>query len=174
MRGSRLKTVVKGALADRLVVVTAFLVVLLSATLVAAIPIYSSAVAQSSLRERLARAPATASSVQATVNVFGGGDDRRLDDRVANIARDTFAATGVSIFRSGESEEFTTGRGSVVFGFFDGISENARLTAGRWPAAGSSVEVAAPEAAARALELRVGERIRGRSRLDGRNVRDAP
>ncbi len=69
MRGSGWTVVLKRALADRLVVVTAFLVVLLSATLVSAIPIYANAVAESGLRERLARAPVTEANVQATVDV---------------------------------------------------------------------------------------------------------
>ena len=136
MRGTRWTTVLKGAFADRLVVVTAFFVVLLSATLVAAIPIYANAVAQSSLRERLGRAPATEANVQATVNVFGGGEDRELDAEVGRTARDVFSATGVSIFRSGESETFRADGRNVVFGFFEDISRHAELEAGRWPRAG--------------------------------------
>src|SRR5918995_6903036 len=115
--GSRWSVIVKGALADRLVVGTAFVVVLLAVTLVAAIPIYANAVAQSSLRERLERAPATESNVQATVGVFGGTDPA-LDDTVQKVARDVFRATGVAIFASGESEIFTAGGRPFVFGFF--------------------------------------------------------
>jgi hypothetical protein len=162
---------VKGAFADRLVVSTAFLVVLLSATLVAAIPIYANAVAESSLRERLERAPATEANLQATVSVFGGGGDRRLDARVGSIAGDTFSTTGVSIFRSGESEPFTAAGRTVVFGFFDDISRHARLVAGRWPGSGQApVEVVVPDAVARALQLRVGQLIRARSRVDENRI----
>jgi hypothetical protein len=163
--------VLKGAFADRLVVVTAFLVVLLSATLVAAIPIYAGAVAESSLRERLERAPATEANVQATVNVFGGSGDRPLDERVESVARDVFSGTGVSIFRSGESETFTAAGRSVVFGFFDDLSRHARLVAGRWPgAATQTVEVAVPDVVARTLRLREGRLIRARSRLAQNHV----
>jgi FtsX-like permease family len=157
--------VLKGAVADRLVVATAFLVVLLAATLVAAIPIYASAVAQSSLRERLERAPATESNVQATVSVSGGRDPG-LDDTVEEIARDVFGATGVTIFASGESETFTAGDRTVVFGFFEDVEAHASLVSGRWPATSAAVaEIVAPEAVARALDLRVGDRIDARSRL---------
>src|SRR5215218_7164499 len=166
MRGSRWTTVLKGAFADRLVVSTAFLVVLLSATLVAAIPIYANAVAQSTLRERLERAPATEANLQATVSVFGGGSDRPLDARVGSIARDVFSATGVSIFRGGESEPFTAKGRTVVFGFFDDIPRHARLVAGGWPGSGEAqVEVVVPDVVARALQLRVGQLIAARSRL---------
>jgi hypothetical protein len=163
--GSRWSVIVKGALADRLVVGTAFVVVLLAVTLVAAIPIYANAVAQSSLRERLERAPATESNVQATVGVFGGTDPA-LDDTVEEVARDVFRATGVAIFASGESEIFTAGERSFVFGFFEELRAHASLAAGRWPRTTDPVaEVVMPEAAARALDLRVGDRVDARSRL---------
>lgn len=162
---SRLTTVLKGAFADRLVVGTAFLVVLLSATLVAAIPIYASAVAESSLRERLERAPVTQANVQATVNVFGGGDPG-LDAAVEEIARDVFRTTGVEISASGESETFSGEGHNVVFGFFEDLPAHARLVSGRWPTTSeATADVVAPESVARALDVRVGDRIRVRSRL---------
>jgi hypothetical protein len=163
--------VLKGAFADRLLVATAFLVVLLAATLVSAIPIYANAVAQSSLRERLERAPATQANVQATVSVFGGGDDRRLDAQVEAAAREAFSATGVAVFRSGESEPFTADGRTIVFGFFDDIARHAQLVTGRWPGSDSApVEVAVPDAVARALELRVGRSVQARSRLNESRV----
>lgn len=171
MGGSRWTTVLKGMFADRLVVSTAFLVVLLSATLVAAIPIYANAVAESSLRERLERAPATEANLQVTVSVFGGGGDRPLDARVGAIARDVFDATGVSIFRSGESEPLTADGRTVVFGFFDDISRHARLVAGRWPGSSeAAVQVVVPDAVARGLQLRVGQLIQARSRVEENRV----
>ena len=169
--GSRSAVIVKGALADRLVVGTAFLVVLLAATLVAAIPIYANAVAESSLRARLAQAPATASNVQATVGIFSGSDPQ-LDSTVEQASRDVFGETGVQVWASGESEIFTAGERTVVFGFFRELASHARLVTGRWPAATEAVtEVAAPQAVARALGLRVGDRIDARSRLGSTEVR---
>src|SRR5918998_295532 len=124
MRGSRWMIALKGAFSDRSVVATAFLVVLLSATLVAAIPIYASAVAESSLRERLGRAPVTQANVQATVNVFGDGAPR-LDAAVEEVARDVFSSTGVEISASGESETFSGGGRNVVFGVFEDLPRHA-------------------------------------------------
>jgi len=171
MRLNRWTLVLKGAIADRPVVLTAFVVILLAATLVSAIPIYANAVAQSGLRERLERAPATAANVQATVGVFDGQSDPRLDPRVRRIARDVFSATGVSIHRSGESAPFASAGRTVVFGFFDDLSRHARLLAGRWPGAREApVEVAVPELVGRALRLRVGDAVRARSRLDENQV----
>ena len=129
--GSRWSVIVKGALADRLVVGTAFVVVLLAATLVAAIPIYANAVAQSSLRERLEHT-GDRSNVQATVGVFGSSDPA-LDETVEEVARDVFRDTGVAIFASGESEIFTAGERSLVFGFFEELQDHASLVTGRWP-----------------------------------------
>lgn len=169
--GSRWSVIVKGALADRLVVGTAFVVVLLASTLVAAIPIYADAVAESSLRERLERAPATESNLQATVGIFGGADPE-LDRTVEQVAGDVFRATGVEISASGESETFSAGDRSVVFGFFEDLEDHARLVTGRWPNTTDGVaEVVAPEAVARALDLRVGDRVDGRSRLGPTEVR---
>jgi FtsX-like permease family len=163
--GNRLSLVLKGAIADRLVVATAFLVVLLAATLVSAIPIYANAVAQSSLRERLERAPATEANVQATVGIFGG-DDPELDETVGQIARDVFSATSVAIFASGESETFRAGDRTVVFGFFQDLPSHASLVTGRWPTTTEAgAEIVVPETVARALGLHVGERIDARSRL---------
>ncbi len=170
MQPSRWAIVLKGAVADRLVVSTAFLVVLLAATLVAAIPIYASAVAESSLRERLERAPVTEANVQARISIFGGTDPG-LDESVEEAARDAFRATGVAISANGESETFTDGERAVVFGFFDDLQDHARLVSGRWPATtDGTAEVVAPEAVARALELRVGDRIQARSRLGPTDV----
>jgi hypothetical protein len=122
VRRSRWALALKGASADRLVVLTAFVVVLLAASLMSAIPIYANAVAQSSLRERLRQAPTTDANLQATVYVFGGGGGQRLDRRVRRIVRDVFSATPVAIFRSSESEPFTVDGRIAVLGFYDGQS----------------------------------------------------
>lgn len=167
VRRSRWALALKGASADRLVVLTAFVVVLLAASLMSAIPIYANAVAQSSLRERLRQAPTTDANLQATVYVFGGGGGQRLDRRVRRIVRDVFSATPVAIFRSSESEPFTVGGRIAVLGFYDGLSRHARLVAGRWPASRDAlVEIAVPAQTAQELHLRVGDVARARSRLD--------
>lgn len=157
----------KGMTADRLVVLGAFLVVLLAAALVSAIPIYANAVAQSTLRDQLERAPTTDANIQASVYVFEGGRDLGLDRRVQRIARDAFGETGVAIHRSAESEPLAIGARTAVLGFFDGLTRHARLVAGRWPAAPAApVEVVVAAPVARELRLRIGDVVRGRSRLD--------
>jgi hypothetical protein len=164
----------KTAAADRLVVCAAFLVVLLAASLVAAIPIYADAVAESSLRARLERTPATDANLQLTVDVFGNTDIAALDTRVQERVHETFRATRVTVHRSAESGPFRLGRRTVVFGFLDGLPEHATLLAGRWPADGASrVEIALPGAIASTLELHVGDAFAARSRVDESKVVDA-
>lgn len=157
----------KTAAADRLVTGAAFLVVLLAASLVAAIPIYADAVAESSLRARLARVPVEDANVQLTVDVFGGGEDRTLDRRVRGLVGDAFGAVPVTTFASGESEPFRAEQGTIAFGFFDDLESHASLEAGRWPETRTRpVEVALPATVASELGLRVGDVVRAQSRLD--------
>ena len=92
----------KTAAADRLVTAAAFLVVLLAASLVAAIPIYADAVAESSLRARLARVPVEDANVQLVVDVFAGGAESGLDRRVRELVGETFDGVPVTTFASGE------------------------------------------------------------------------
>ncbi len=166
MRGSALSIILKRALADRLVLAAAFLVVLFAAMLVSAIPIYVNAVGQSGLRERLASAPVTEANVQATAPVSEGREGGALDVRVRALAQDTFShAGGVAVYRSGESEPFTAAGRTVVFAFFDDLRGHARLVSGRWPRTGRSVAVAVSSPAARQLGLRIGDVIHARNRL---------
>ncbi len=160
--------VVKRMLADRLVLIAAFLVVLFAAMLVSGIPIYVDAVAQSGLRERLARASRVDANLEAAVHVSGARRQDALDARVTTAARDVFGTTGgVTLYRSGESDPLSTGGRLVVFAFFDGIGRHARIVSGRWPRSGGGVtEVVVPAPAARELRFRVGDRIAARSRLD--------
>jgi hypothetical protein len=157
----------KTAAADRLVTGAAFLVVLLAASLVAAIPIYADAVAESSLRARLARVPVEDANVQLVVDVFAGGGDSGLDRRVRELVGATFGRVPVTTFASGESEPFRTERGTIAFGFVDDLPSHADLGAGRWPATRSSpLEVALPSTVASDLGLRVGDVFDAQSRLD--------
>ena len=107
----------KTAAADRLVTAAAFLVVLLAASLIAAIPIYADAVAESSLRARLARVPVEDANVQLVVDVFAGGAESGLDRRVRELVGETFDGVPVTTFASGESEPFAAKQGTIAFGF---------------------------------------------------------
>jgi hypothetical protein len=157
--------VLKRALADRLVLAAAFLVVLFAAMLVAAIPIYVNAVGQSGLRERLEHAPVTEANVQATAPATAGDDYGALDRRLTELARRTFAPVGaIALHRSAESEPFAAGKRNVAFAFFDDLQEHARLVTGHWPGAG---EVVLPAPAATALGLHLGDTVDAQSRLSG-------
>lgn len=169
--GGRWAFAVRAAVADRVVLVAAGVVVLLAASVVAAVPIYATGVAQASLHGQLERAPLTATSVQASVEVSGGGYRRALDGRVRRLAEDTFRSLPVSVFASGESEPFLVGHRVAVFAFFEGLTRHARLVSGRWPAARSAIpEVAVPVAAARELGLAPGRVVQARDRLDAHEV----
>ncbi|HET8741647.1 MAG TPA: ABC transporter permease [Gaiella sp.] len=157
----------KTAAADRLVTGAAFLVVLLAASLVAAIPIYADAVAESSLRARLARVSVEDANVQLAVDVFAGGADSGLDRRVRELVGETFDGVPATTFASGESEPFRAEQGTIAFGFVDDIASHAELESGRWPETRQSpFEVALPAAVASDLGLRVGDVVRAQSRLD--------
>jgi FtsX-like permease family len=171
VRGSQWALALKGMFADRGVVLSAFLVVLLAAALLAAIPIYANAVAQGSLRERLKRASTIEANVQATVDVFYGDVDPSLDPRVERIVRNVFGETTVAIHRSAESEPFTVRGRAAVFGSFRDLDRHARLLVGRWPASRAApVEVVMPAPVARELRVRVGDSVSARSRADGDKV----
>jgi hypothetical protein len=170
-RGGGWAFALKGALADHFVVLTAFLVVLLATSLVAAIPIYSDAVAQSSLRERLDRAPSNETDVLLTVPVPGGTADSQLDERVRGVVRDAFASSPVTFVGSSESEPFTVDGRVVAFASVDGFARRADLVSGRWPrSAGAIAQIVVPAGAARTAGLEVGDVVRARSRLDRRKV----
>ena len=167
VRGGRWSLPLKTAAADRLVTAAAFLVVLLAASLVAAIPIYADAVAESSLRARLARVPVEDANVQLVVDVFAGGAERGLDGRVRELVGETFDGVPVTTFASGESEPFRAEQGTIALGFVEGLRSHAALEAGRWPATRSGpVEVALPSGVAAELGLRVGDVLGVQSRLD--------
>ena len=167
MRAGRWSLPLKTAAADRLVTGAAFLVVLLAASLVAAIPIYADAVAESSLRARLARVPVEDANAQLVVDVFSGGAEDGLDRRVRELVADAFGKVPVTTFASGESEPFRTEQGTIAFGFVDEVRAHAELASGRWPATrGAPVEVALPSTVATDLGLRVGDLVEAQSRLD--------
>jgi FtsX-like permease family protein len=161
----------KAALADRVVLVAAAVVVLLAASVVAAVPIYANAVEEASLHGRLAKAPVRTANLQASVDYFGGGDGKALDERVRRLTREAFGRLPTSIFASAESEPFLVRGRVAVFGFIEGLPRHARLVSGHWPAGRRSpAAVAVSTAAAKTLGLALGEFVQARDRLDGHEV----
>jgi len=158
----------KAALADRVVLVAAGVVVLLAASVVAAIPIYANAVEEASLHGRLEKAPVRTANLQASVDYFGGNDGSALDAGVRRLAREAFDPLPTLTFASAESEPFLVRGRIAVFGFVDGLPQHARLLSGHWPTGQTSpTEVVVPKGAARTLGLAVGEVVEARNRLNG-------
>jgi hypothetical protein len=162
--------VLRRALHDRLVVAAAFVTVVLATALLAAVPIYGDAVTLSGLRSELAQAPADEAGVRIVGAPAADEDEVALDRTVTEVARATFAATGVRIYRGGESGAFGARRHrdrSFSIGFRDGLARHAQLVAGRFGGtAGGRLGVAVEEGSG----LRLGDALDLRSRLDGRRL----
>ncbi len=167
--------------ADWPIVAAAWLTMLLAATLLAAGPIYSTAVSLAGLRQTLADAPVDAANVQVSERVdpaHAGGLDAAISTELERAA----GPSGGEIVRLGISDTFALpGQGDEVrdlalLGFEDGIEDHASLVAGSWPvqpapsdaAAGNSapVQVAVADAVAEELGIAVGDRLLLVSRLD--------
>jgi hypothetical protein len=151
--------VLQRAVASWPLLCAAFVTVLVAATLIAAIPIYSEAVALSGLERSLESAPVTETSVE--VSGFVAEDDyASVDRRVTSAVRRAVEPTGADVFRGGRSESFALPAypdGSLaVFGFLDGIERQAQLLAGDWPERGAR-EAVLSEPAARLLGLSAGD-----------------
>jgi hypothetical protein len=162
------RLVLKRAASDRLIVGAAFVTVLLAATLLAAGPIYSEAVALSGLERTLSDAPARDSGLEVSGRI-PLADARATGTRVERGIREALGAEGVVVHRSGMSDSFVVpeapGRprkALTVFAFYGRLEQQAHLVAGGWPrpARGTVVEAVLPAAAARALGLAPEEEIR--------------
>jgi FtsX-like permease family protein len=161
------RLVLKRAASDGFIVGAAFVTVLLAASLLAAGPIYSDAVALSGLERTLAEAPARESGVQVSGRIPLADADKTAN-RVERGIRDVFDTEGVAVHESGMSDSYSlpAGRGLpkdglAVFGFYEGLEQNATLVSGVWPpsARGGAVEAALPVPAAEALGLAPGDEL---------------
>lgn len=162
--------------ADWLVVAVTFLTVLLTASLLAAGPIYADGVAVAGLRRTLRDAPPTATNIELTIQAASDSYPA-LDDQVTPPLQHVLLPTGGEIRRAATSGPFTLLDREVdsditVFAFFEAVEEHATLSAGQWPAesTGPAIEVALSTAAAALLDLRVGDRLAVQSRLDRENA----
>ncbi len=159
------RLVLKRAASDRLIVGAAFVTVLLAAALLAAGPIYSEAVALSGLERTLEDAPARDSGLQVSGRI-PLGDGSATGDRVERGIREVLG-DDVAVYRSGISDSYAVPAGKgrpadalAVFAFYDGLDEQATLTAGDWPAQGGGVlEAAMPSPAADAIGLAPGDEL---------------
>jgi ABC-type lipoprotein release transport system permease subunit len=160
--------------ADWPIVGAAWLITLLAATLLAAGPIYSSAVSLAGLHRVLADAPVPSANVQVTFR----GEASEAEAHNTIVSRMLREATGdvpVTVLWSGRSNTFALPgqdpdevRDLATLGFADGIEEHTTLVAGSWPvdAAGETVGVAVSEEVAAELGAAIGDQMRLTSRLD--------
>lgn len=168
--------------ADWPIAVAAWLTMLLATTLLAAGPIYSSAVAVAGLRQMLAEA----SIESGNVRVSAGAPLSAVGDVDAAITAELQRAAGTlpaEIARLGTGSSFALpGQADVrdlaVAAFAEGVEGHATLVAGAWLAAdtapvGAPVPVVIPEPVAEQLQLAVGDRLELVSRLDEELVLDA-
>ena len=160
--------------ADWPIVVAAGLIALLAATLLAAGPIYSSAVSVAGLHRQLESAPVADAAVSIVARV-APADVPAADSAVRETIADTLAPVGVDVVGLGASDTFTLPgqdpdaiRDLATIGFLDGVEDHATLIDGAWPAsggAGTPVEVALVEPVADALGLHVGDVVPLESRV---------
>jgi hypothetical protein len=163
-RVDALRLVVQRAAASWPLLSAAFVTVLVAATLIAAIPIYSDAVALSGLARSLDAAPVTESSIE--VSEFVDREGYAAADRaVTREVGRALETTGADVYRGGRSESFAlpaSGEGALaVFAFAEGIERHATLAAGAWPEedGGGAVEAALSEPAARLLDVSAGDTL---------------
>ncbi|HYI21391.1 MAG TPA: FtsX-like permease family protein, partial [Candidatus Limnocylindrales bacterium] len=160
--------------ADWPIVAAALLTMLLATTLLAAGPIYSSAVSVAGLRQTLAEAPVEAGNIRVTAGVPLAQIDA-VDQAVAAELARVAGTLPAEIARLGTGESFALpGQGDdvrdlAVPGFAEGAERHSTLVAGAWPVAateGSPVQVAISDAVAEQLGLAVGDQFEIVSRLD--------
>jgi FtsX-like permease family len=140
----------------------AFVTVLVAATLIAAIPIYSDAVAGAGLERSLASAPVEETSVEVSTRV----DQQAYaaaDARVGEALERSLGPTTADVYRGGRSSSFSLlGRPEdtlTVFSFLEGVERHTELVAGSWPGRGVTVEAALSEPAAELLDVAPGDSL---------------
>ncbi|NGO45430.1 FtsX-like permease family protein, partial [Streptomyces ureilyticus] len=180
--------VLSRARAHRLLLTAALLTVLLTTAVLTTLTAYSGAIGDAALRHSLLSGPSDTESAAATtlfVEADVPADEREAADKaVRDGARRTFDGLPVTLrtlMRSGpyalpRSLQPPSARsGDPDLTHFAALDRSqVRVVEGRLPretAAGREIEVALPEAAARALSLKPGARLTLVDRLDGPDAR---
>ncbi|MGH3031198.1 MAG: FtsX-like permease family protein, partial [Gaiellaceae bacterium] len=140
----------------------AFVTVLVAATLIAAIPIYSDAVAGAGLERSLASAPVEETSVEVSARVDQDAY-AAADARVGEALGSALGPTTADVYRGGRSSSFTLldrpEDTLTVFSFLEGIERHTELVSGSWPERGVTVEAALSEPAAELLDVAPGDTL---------------
>jgi hypothetical protein len=173
--------------ADWPIVAAAWLTMLLATTLLAAGPIYSSAVSVAGLRQTLAEASIAAGNVRVSARVpleRVDAVDLRISDELDRVS----GTLPAELARFGTADGFALpDQGSDVRdlalpGFAEGLEQHATLVSGAWPVAsqassprlagssGTAVQVAVSDAVADQLRLSAGDRLDLVSRRDAELV----
>ena len=173
-----LRVVLQRSLADWLIVVATWLVIVCATTLLAIGVLYGDAVALSGLRQTLATESIAATSIDvqmrvepdelATVDEVVSRQSRRIlgwtDGELARTIRSgTFGLDGAT---AGASETDL-----AIFAAADRLTDHATIVAGRWPESDMHpLEVSISTGAANALKLAVGDELSLMSRAGGDRV----
>jgi FtsX-like permease family len=168
--------------ADWPIVAAAGLIALLAGTLLAAGPIYSSAVSVAGLHRQLESAPVADAGVEVVARVDPtavGAADAAVHDAL----RAAFGPIGLDVVPLGVSDSFTLPgqdpdeiRDLATLGSLEGVEQHAELLDGVWPETASAdepVQLAVVGPAADALGLEVGEAVALASRVGDDRVIDA-
>ena len=160
--------------ADWPIVAAAGLIALLAATLLAAGPIYSSAVSLAGLHRQLESGPITDAAIEVVARVHPE-NVAAADEALRGALSSTVAPVGLDVVSIGTSDSFTLPgqdpdeiRDLATIGFLEGVDEHATLVDGEWPSAsgaGTPLEVAVVAPAADTLGLRVGDTLALTSRV---------
>lgn len=162
--------------ADWPIVGAAWLITLLATSLLAAGPLYSTAVSTAGLHRVLADAPVPAANVE--VSLLGNGETARdADARVSRVLREALGP-GAGIVLSGESNSYALPGPDpeaepdlTTLAFANELESHATLLDGAWPLPGQAsgpIPVAVSEEIAALLQMEAGDELI----LAGR-VRDA-
>lgn len=166
--------------ADWPIVAAAWLIVLLAATLLAAGPIYSSAVSLAGLHRVLDDAKVSDANIEVTARLAPADAASALEKVTAELRR-SFGGVGVEVVEAGRSDTYAQPtvpsdqvRDLIALGFLEGVEQHASLVSGAWPAFGSNgpIQVAILDQIGEGLGLRVGGQLQLVSRLDATQVID--
>lgn len=158
--------------ADWPIVAAAWLIVLLAATLLAAGPIYSSAVSLAGLHRVLDDADAADANLEVSARIEPDSAVATLGKVTAELER-SFAAIGVEVIESARSDSYALPNQDAVhdlttLGFLQGVKDHATLVSGSWAVSstGDTIQLAILDTIAEDLSLKVGDRLPLTGRLD--------
>ena len=162
-----LRVVLQRSVADWLIVLATWLVIVCATTLLAIGVLYGDAVALSGLRQTLAAAPAAATSIDVQMRVEPG-ELAAVDEAVVRESRRILGWTDGELARTIRSGSYDLD-GAVadvsesdvaVFAASDRLVEHAAIVEGAWPASGAErLEAAVSTGAAEELGLGVGDEL---------------